>query len=292
MTTGRRTGTRTGAGLLPLDSIQEIRARLLRVAESPSADLAEGALLVAAEENPALDLAESLDLLDGIAASAAARLRADADPASARRVLVDEIFERRGFEGATTDYDDPRNSFLDQVLVRRRGIPITLSIVYVATAARIGQRAFGVNAPGHFLLRHGDAVIDAFAGGREVPAEDLARRLRAAGVEDVATTAALLVAHPPTHREILSRVLRNLKAIHLRRKEMERALADVDRLVLLNPDQPHWLRDRAALYQHLGCTHAAIADLEKFCECAPGDPERDVVRRALAQLVRNAPAVH
>ena len=277
---------------LPLDSIQEIRARLVRIAESPSADLAEGALLVAAEENPALAFADSLDFVDGIAASAAARLCSDADPAAARSALVDEIFVRRGFEGAADEYDDPRNSFLDQVIVRRRGIPITLSILYVAAAARIGQRAFGVNAPGHFLVRHGEALIDAFTGGREVSAEDFTRRLRAAGVEDVGSTAALLLAHPPGHREILSRVLRNLKAIHLRRREMERALADVDRLVLLNPDQPHWLRDRAALYQHLGCTHAAIADLERFCERAPGDPERAVVRRALAQLVRNAPAVH
>ncbi|MFM8410062.1 MAG: SirB1 family protein, partial [Alphaproteobacteria bacterium] len=216
----------------------------------------------------------------------------DADPASARRVLVDEIFARRGFGGDADHYDDPRNSFLDQVLVRRRGIPITLAIVYVATADRIGQRAVGVNAPGHFLIRHGDVLLDAFAGGREVSHEDFARRLRAAGVEDVAATASFLLAHPPTHREVLSRMLRNLKAIHLRRGEMERALSDVDRLVLLNPDQPHWLRDRAALYQRLGCTHAAIADLERFCERAPADPERDVVRRALVQLVRNAPAVH
>ena len=275
-----------------MDSIAEIRARLLRVAESPVADLAEGALLVAVEERPGIDVAESLDFIDGIAASAAARLRADADPASARRVLVDEIFVRRGFEGASSDYDDPRNSFLDEVIARRCGIPITLSVLYVATADRIGQRAVGVNAPGHFLVRHGDALLDAFAGGREVSAEDFARRLRAAGTEDVEGTAALLLAHPPSHREILSRMLRNLKSIHLRRREMERALADVDRLVLLNPDQPGWLRDRAALYQHLGCTHAAIADLERFCERAPRDPERDVVRRALAQLVRNAPAVH
>lgn len=275
-----------------LDPVQDIRARLQRVADSPAADLAEGALLLAAEERPDLDVADALDVLDGIAASAAARLRADADPGSARKVLVDEIFARRGFSGAADDYDDPSNSFLDEVLARRRGIPITLSIVYVATASRVGQRAVGVNAPGHFLLRHGDVVLDAFSGGREVPADDFARRLRAAGVEDVEATAAHLLAHPPSHREILSRMLRNLKAIHLRRNQMERALADVDRLVLLNPDQPHWLRERAALYHRLGCTHAAISDLERFCERAPADPERDVVRRTLVQLVRSAPAVH
>ncbi|MEY4948520.1 MAG: hypothetical protein RL698_731 [Pseudomonadota bacterium] len=286
-------GGRVKARLVPaLGSYDEIRARLLRIAESPSADLAEGALLIAAEEYPDLDLPESLDFLDDIAASAAARLGADAESGTARVVLTDEIFRERGFAGDADDYYDPRNSLLSDVIERRRGIPITLSIVYVATAQRIGQRASGVNAPGHFLVRHGDSIIDAFRGGREVGRAEFAERLREAGAPDPAEAVARLLAQPPTHREILSRVLGNLKATHLRRREMDRALADVDRLVLLNPDQPAWLRERAALYQHLGCPHAAIADLERFCELAPRDPERDVVRQALAQLVRNAPAVH
>lgn len=279
-------------GMHPSRDIAGIRTRLREIASSETADLAEGALWIAAEEYPALDVADYLEFVDEIAASTAARLAAAADPETARAALCAEIFGRRGFDGDREDYYDPRNSYLNDVIDRRRGIPITLAIVYLAAARRIGQAATGLNAPGHFLVRHGDAIIDAYHGGRILSRADFVARIAAAGVRVPERVADSLLASPPSNREILTRMLGNLKAIHLRLRDMPRALAAVDRLVDLNPDQPHWLRERGAIYQQLECTHAAIADLERFCELVPDDPERDVVRKALVHLMRTAPAVH
>lgn len=272
--------------------VEEIRSRLRDVAASPTADLAAGALWIAAEEYPDLGVPDYLEFVDEIAASTAARLVAAGDGVTAREALCAEIFGRRGFDGDREDYYDPRNSYLNDVIDRRRGIPITLAILYLSAARRIGQPAVGLNAPGHFLVRHDDAIIDAFHGGRVLSRADFVEHLAGSGVPAPGRIAESLLATPPTTREILSRVLGNLKAIHLRRRDMPRALAAVDRLVDLNPDQPHWLRERGAIYQQLECTRAAIADLERFCELVPDDPERDVVRKALVLLMRSAPAVH
>ena len=277
---------------MPGRSTEEIRARLYELARAPDGDLAEGALLIALEEYPELRLSDYLDFIDETADAALARLGGGGDVEGARLALAQEVFRERGFSGDAVDYYDPRNSYLNDVIDRRRGIPITLAIVYLAAGRRLDQPVAGVNAPGHFLVRHGDAILDAFDRGRVVSRAELVKQLGDMRAPDPEATADRLVAEPPTAREVFTRVLGNLKANHLRKRDMPRALRAVERLVQMNPDQPHWLRERAALYQHLECPHAAIADLERYCELAPSDPESDVARSALVQLLRTTPPLH
>jgi regulator of sirC expression with transglutaminase-like and TPR domain len=274
-------------------STERIRARLYEIAAMAEGDLAEGSLLIALEEYPHLEIARYLAFIDEAADAAARRLGANGDDVeAARRALGDELFGERRFSGAAVDYYDPRNSYLNDVIDRRRGIPITLAIVYLAVGHRLGQPVAGINSPGHFLVRHGETVLDAFDAGRVVPRAEFVKQLGDRQAPDPETAAMRLFAEPPTSREVLTRVLGNLKVNHLRTRDLPRALSVLDRLVEMNPDQPHWLRERGALYQHLDCPHAAIADLERYCELAPTDPENDVARSALMNLLRNAPPLH
>ena len=273
-------------------SIEAARRRLYEIAEDPDADLAEGALCIAAEEYPDLDLAPHLEFLDDLAGSIRSRLPDTPDADAWRRALIEEIHVERGFGGDVDGYYDPRNSFLNEVIDRRRGIPITLAIVYLAAGRRLDLPVAGVNAPGHFLVRHGDTVLDPFDGGRVVTVEDLVARLRGMNAPEPERLAAEVVRVPPDARSILTRVLGNLKANHLRRGDLARALAVVDRIVHLNPGQPQWLRDRGALFQRLDCPRPAIADLERYCILVPDDPETDVIRKAIADLMRNLPPLH
>ncbi|MEW6273359.1 MAG: tetratricopeptide repeat protein [Thermodesulfobacteriota bacterium] len=274
-----------------MPSIDEIRDALYRAAALPDADLAAAALLVAAEEYPELDHARYLSFLDEIADSLRRRLGDDGDPERVRRATCEELFVRHRFAGDTEDYYDPRNSYLNEVIDRRRGIPITLAVVYIAVGTRLGQPVHGVNAPGHFLVRHGDVVLDPFAGGRVVERPVLAAQLAQLGVENAEQQVARLLDAPPDTRAVLVRILGNLKANHLQRKDFSRALAVVDRLVHLDPRNPLWLRDRGALYQRLDCPHAAVADFERYLALVPDDPEGDVIRETVVKLSRNAPTL-
>jgi regulator of sirC expression with transglutaminase-like and TPR domain len=272
-------------------SVDEIRSELYRVAALPDADVAAAALWIAAEEYPDLDHDAYLGYLDDVARTVRERV-SDGAPADAeRRALAEEVFVRQGFTGNANEYYDPRNSFLNEVIDRRRGIPITLAVVYLAVGRRLGAPVFGVNAPGHFLVRHGEAILDPFAGGRAVSAATLREQLRQMGVDEPERHLARLIDVPPDTRMILVRMLGNLKANYLQRKDFVRSLAVVDRLVNLEPTNPLWLRDRGALYQRLDCAHAAVADLERYLTLAPDDPENDVIRESLVKLSRNAPTL-
>lgn len=274
-----------------MPSLDEIRSELYRVATLPDADPAEAALWIAAEEYPELDRAAYLAYLDDVARAVRARLEGDDDLARCRTSVTDEVFVRQGFAGNATEYYDPRNSYLNEVIDRRRGIPISLAVIYLAVGRRLGQPVFGVNAPGHFLVRHGDVVVDPFAGGRAVERRTLLEQLRQMGVEDPEGHLRKLLASPPDTRSILVRMLGNLKANYLQRKDFERSLAVVDRLVHLEPANPIWLRDRGALYQRLECARAAVADLERYLALAPDDPENDLIRETIVKLSRNVPTL-
>lgn len=272
-------------------SVEEIRAELYRVAALPDADLAASALWIAAEEYPDLDHAAYLRYLDDVAAAVRGRLAGTTDPATAQDALSEEVFVRQGFAGNASEYYDPRNSYLNDVIDRRRGIPITLAVIYLSIGRRLGLPVYGVNAPGHFLVRHGDRVLDPFARGRTVAGDTLLEQLRQMNVPDPDAHLRSLLASPPDTRTILVRMLGNLKANHLQRKDFVRSLAVVDRLVHLEPGNPLWLRDRGALYQRLDCARAATTDLERYLELAPDDPESDVIRETIVKLRRNAPTL-
>jgi regulator of sirC expression with transglutaminase-like and TPR domain len=183
------------------------------------------------------------------------------------------FYAQLGFRGNDEDFYDPRNSFVDQVLDRRLGIPISLSLIYTEIARRTGLPAQGVGFPGHFLVKVGGGdnvlVLDAFAGGRLLSSDDLDRRLQQIFAEkrlSVRSDPRLLRA--ASKREILVRMLRNLKAIYLRQSQRHEALMVVSAILALVPDLPDELRDRGLLYRELGHAGAALRDLRRFAKVA------------------------
>lgn len=249
-------------------------------------DLAEAALLVAAEEYPELDVDEYLGRIDSLAASVAPRLDGLASLAERVATLNDFLFRERGFVGNQDRYDDPRNSFLNDVLDRGQGLPITLAILYVEVARRVGLPAQGVGFPGHFIAKlegEPEILVDAFFG-RTVSLEECTERLRAMLGEDAELSPADHL-RAASRREILARLLTNLKHVYVRDGDWMRALACSDRLLVLIPDAPSELRDRGLVYERLECYMAAVADFERLIEILPdgGEPALRMRVEALRQ---------
>lgn len=259
-------------------------AELARLSDA-KIDTALAALWIAAEEYPALDPGVHLARLDTLAAAAAPGLEgAWDDPERAERLLR-FLHDEQGFVGNEKSYDDPRNSFLNEVLERRTGIPITLSLVLVEVARRAGVPLRGVSFPGHFLVKlEGPQlrVLDPFHG-RILELSDCRARLHAAlGVDAVFRPELHL--RTATPREILVRMLTNLKHLYLRVRDFGRTLACCERILLLLPDTPLELRDRGLVYQRLECFAAAAHDLERFLELAPEDESAPAIRERLRAL--------
>ena len=256
-------------------------------------NLAEAALCVAQDEYPGLDVTEYLKRLDELADRLKGKLAADAG-FEARVVALNEfLFDDLGFSGNTDDYYDPRNSFLNEVIDRRVGIPITLSILYMEIGRRVGLELEGVSFPGHFLVKsatdEGDVVLDPFAGGVPVAEEDLVQRLEMRFGEDQARLAPLpqlLVA--ANKKDILVRMLRNLKAIYLHREAWDKALTTMNRILLIAPNLPEEVRDRAELYERLECFRPALDGYRHYMELSPAAPEVIDVRRKIIDLERLA----
>lgn len=267
------------------------RRRLTALAAGPddAIDLAEAALLIAQEEYPALVVDDYLQRLDELA-EAAARAGVRPDLAAPQQVarLNHFLFVERGFTGNHDNYYDPRNTFLNDVLERRTGIPISLSLVYSEVAQRLGLPVYGVSFPGHFLAKYVGAIeiiIDPFFG-TVISAEECAQRLQGIYGDKARFEPRLLRPAPP--REILVRMLSNLKQIYVDRSDFLRALSCVERILLLSPDVPREIRDRGILYERLECYAAAVRDFERYLQLAPDDPAAGVIRDTLPDLHRRA----
>ena len=255
-------------------------------------DLARAALLVACEEYPQLEVATYLERLDAMADALRGRL--DGSPEAAVAALNRVLFEEQGFRGNTQEYYDPRNSFLNEVLDRRTGIPITLSTVYIAVGRRAGVEAHGVGLPGHFLVRvstsGGEALVDPFHGGAVLTRDDCQQRLDRIYGGRVRLAADMLAPCPP--RAVVSRTIRNLKAIYVKAEDHERALRTADLIVLLNPGSAEDVRDRGLILAALECYGMAADDLEAFLAAAPKGPEADQIRVKIAEMRRKAARVN
>ncbi|MFN8643149.1 MAG: tetratricopeptide repeat protein [Candidatus Binatia bacterium] len=253
-------------------------------------DLAEVALLIAAESYPELDLDRYRATLDALADGARAHLDAADSDAGRVRALIHYLAREQRFVGNQDDYYDRRNSFLNEVLDRRTGIPITLAVVYIEVARRAGLVVDGIGFPGHFLAKlrgESEIVFDPYFA-QLLSEEQCARRLQAVMGRETAFDRSYL--RRATTREIVVRMLRNLKQIYLQAREYEPALACSDRILLVQPELPQELRDRGLLYQQLECFSAAQADLERFLALAPNDDSADVVREKLIELRRHGGA--
>ena len=271
-----------------------VRERFADLVRSPSGacSLAEAALLIAAEEKPGLDVDRYLAQLKALADEVRPRIEGGGSARERIESLNRFLYAEKRFSGSRNSYHDIRNSFLDDVLDRRTGLPITLAIVYIEVAAGVGLDVRGVSFPAHFLCKHtgqDEIIIDPFAG-RILTFEDCEAKLRVAlGRGAVLEPERLRTAEP---REILARLLRNLKHVHLRASRFEKALACCDRILLVTPDVPREFRDRGVLYRELECFRAALGDFERFLELAPHDPSADAIRRGLAELRRQAAQIH
>jgi regulator of sirC expression with transglutaminase-like and TPR domain len=274
----------------PSERFRELAARLS--ARDRSLPLADAALVLAAEFQPGLDPSPSLAELGRIAREAGGCVPAQGPLAERIDGLTRFLHDVAGFRGNEERYDDPRNSFLNEVLARRTGIPITLAIVYLEVGARIGLALQGVSFPGHFLLRtpgEPPLVIDAFHGER-LDARACAARLRQALGEDAELGPERLL--PASPSDVVVRMLGNLKHGYAVRAEWVRALECVDRILLVTPRAPGELRDRGLLWEQLECFGPALGDLERFLALAPGAPEAGAIRARVAALRPRAAAIH
>ena len=251
--------------------------RFTEVAKAPSPDLAPAALAIARIEYPQLDASRYLQALDRMGATAADRLAALGDEAGLPqriRGISAFLFKEQGFAGNRKHYDDPRNSFLNNVIDRRTGIPITLALVYIEVGRRAGIRIDGVNFPGHFLLRvhpsgtnaaTGDAdqvIVDPFHGGVILSELDCRKLLRSHAGDEVPFDRRMLAR--ATKPEIIVRMLVNLKRIYVRMRSFPQAHAVTELLLALDPSATTELRDRGLLAYHLNDYPAALRDLEAY----------------------------
>jgi regulator of sirC expression with transglutaminase-like and TPR domain len=252
-------------------------------------DIAECALLVAQHEYPGLDIPAYINQLDQIAERLRARLPADAGKPHIISMLNHYLFRELGYAGNTDNYYDPRNSFLNDVIDRRVGIPITLSILYMEIGRRVGVNLEGISFPGHFLAKcvtdQGVIVLDPFNKGASLSEKDLRERLRQSGgsANDLATPLVTLL-RPATPHEILLRLARNLKAIYVDAGDIEKAIAMSSFMLGINPLDVSELRSRAKLYHQLFCFRAALADFKRLVEIDVDAAEDDDIQALIAEL--------
>jgi regulator of sirC expression with transglutaminase-like and TPR domain len=193
------------------------------------------------------------------------------------------------FSGNLVDYYDPRNSYLNEVMERRTGIPITLSILYLEVGKRLGLNLKGVSFPGHFLVkltvRRGQLVLDPFTGGEAQSEADLRQRLAQVLPTGEAEQAQLdRYLEPATPRQIIARVLRNLKNIYMQTGKFEQALAVMNRMLLVMPESTEELRDRGLVYHKLECFRPALSDLQNYLRRKPDALDAPQIREKMVEL--------
>ena len=279
--------------------MSNLRERFATLVAQRTCTLERAALEIARIGHPALDPRPSLRALDALADGLRRRVPPGTPPDEAARILVRYLFEECGFRGNRQEYYDPRNSFLNDVLERRTGIPISLSVVAIEVGRRLGVRLEGVGFPGHFLVRAAGsrdaALLDCFQGGTEVDEDDLLSRLRtlseSSGGPEFAQVPAQFL-EPTPMPAILARMLRNLLRIYQERRENALALAAVDLLLVLTPRSPEDLRTRARLYEALECYASAADDLRRYLTLAPKAADVEEVRSTLRRLSDDSPTLH
>jgi regulator of sirC expression with transglutaminase-like and TPR domain len=259
------------------------------VADDASLPVLEAAIVVAQDDDPQLDPQGVLAQVDALADRLRRRVPGDAAPLQRLRLLNSYFFHELGFAGNVNDYHDRRNSYLHEVLKTRRGIPITLAILYVEIATQVGLRASGISFPGHFLVKlsmpRGEVVVDPFSG-QSLSREDLEERLAPfrkgsglAGDDEVPLGLYLQAAAP---RDVVARLLRNLKEIHRRTGDRLRLAAVMQRLVTLLPQAWEERRDRALVLGELGRFDDAIDDVGCYLRQRPDAPDAPRMRQQLA----------
>ncbi|MEM9691451.1 MAG: transglutaminase-like domain-containing protein [Myxococcota bacterium] len=255
-------------------------ARLLDALSAPSPAIERVALAIAADAYPTLDEGHYLEVLDGFASELRADLAGCSGHTARLATLTDYVYGKLGFSGNTEDYYDPRNSYLNDVLDRRRGIPISLAVLLMALGRRVGLEIDGIGFPGHFIVRfggEGGVYVDPFNEGRLLATEQLAHMAK-----HVVPKGAAVPMDPVSPKAMAVRMLFNLQKIHERRGEGARALVVCDRLIDIAPSVPFHRRDRGLHAFSLRAFDVAIDDFEAYLHMAPEAGDRPRIESLLA----------
>ncbi|MBI5248194.1 MAG: tetratricopeptide repeat protein [Desulfomonile tiedjei] len=279
-----------------MEQDSELTNEILALAAQPDhkIELAQAALTIARLEYPNLDVSAYLERLDGLAAKLKSRI---GETATAERE-IDEmnrlLFQEEGFRGNSSGYYDPRNSFLNQVLDRKLGIPITLSIVYIGVGRRAGLPLYGIGFPGHFLTGllkdKGRIVIDTFNKGRILSEDDCRTMFQIQYGGTHTFTQRFL--DPAWPRQILVRLLRNLKSIYWRQSQEAMALQTIEWILILDPISALEVKQRGLIREATGDIHGAITDLQKYLTLTGSADDRETVEDKIEQLKKTEVMVH
>lgn len=259
--------------------------------------LAEAALCAAVSEYPQLNVSEYLARLDTMSKELQQRVTPAMSIAEKIDLLQNYMFDELGYAGNSVEYSDPRNSYLNEVIDRKLGLPITLAIIYLDLAAALQLPSYGIGFPGHFLvgLKSADRrwYIDVFNQGRQLSRDDLNVMLAGEHHEKSVPLQSLEINLKPVDNiAILVRMLRNLKTIYIERTEVARALHIIAMIQSILPDAPDEIRDRGMIYQHIDYTNGAIEDLSRYLQLAPDAQERALVESLLESLQNRPTRLH
>jgi regulator of sirC expression with transglutaminase-like and TPR domain len=268
-------------------AVASFAALVQPVQDDASIDLTTAALHIARTEYPQLDVPYYVDRLDLLAQRVRTRMRSNPTAREIIALLNRVLFDEEGLRGNRDDYYDPRNSFLNDVLDRKLGIPITLAVVYMDVARRVGFPMAGTGMPGHFLLKHFDAmsgeiVVDAFNRGRIVGQAECQQRLDEIYSGQVSLQPEFLKA--VTHREILTRMLNNLRQIYFTQRNFPKGLLVLDLLLAIPPQSPDLLRERGLVRLNLEQFLSAAHDFGAYLQACPDAPDSADVRETLDML--------
>jgi regulator of sirC expression with transglutaminase-like and TPR domain len=258
--------------------------------------LLEAAATLAQDEDPALDVQQVLDDVERMLKRVKARLPQAADDLTRLAILNQIFYKDMGFAANANDYYAPENSHLHEVIRRRRGIPVSLAVIWLELAQGLGLQARGISFPGHFLVKvalHDGLVVMDPVNGESLGVEQLSEMLAPyrdgadqwaeADLDEGETPMGLyLQACPP--RDVLARMLRNLKEIHRAQEDWPRMLAVLDRLVILLPDAPSERRDRGLVHAEMGHAGPALSDLQAYLDAEPLAPDQGALRARMGEL--------
>lgn len=238
---------------------------------------------------PNLSIPYYLSQLDTLAEEVRELLDPLEPVATQAKMLADFLFQEQGFRGNTAEYNDPRNSFFNDLLDRRLGIPITLSVLYLAIANRVRIPAYGVGLPGHFIvgvrdsLQIEDILLDPFHNGVQLSIEDCKRLVQeTAGITTPFQRNWLRPSHP---LDILARMLNNLRIVYVQRQWWAEAIIVTEHLRLVQPDMPELLRDLGLIYYHQKAPHQAAHYLELYLQKLPNAVDASAIQEALKGML-------
>ncbi len=253
-------------------------------------DIIRAALTFARPEYPGLDEFQYIGLIDEYAKRVRARRGESEDPAHTIASINVVLFQQEGLAGNQSEFYDPRNSYLNEVLDRKLGIPISLSVIYMEVAQRVGLPVFGVGLPGHFLLKHYDlngnqTFIDPYVAGRLLSPAECQTRLDEVYGGQMPLQPEFL--NSVSRRQILTRMLNNLRSIYIGQRNFKKALTIVDFILAIHPRSPDDLRQRALLRYNEGMLRPAIDDLEEYLRLAPDASDAEEMKQTVLSIRRS-----